>query len=70
MGGFTEANGCPFQKFCFQYLISGVPDEALPIAGDGDELIRFLGDVLFPQQLPFRVNLEVPMSAGCSRIME
>lgn len=33
------------------YLISSVPDEALPVAGDGYKLVGLVGDVLVPQEL-------------------
>lgn len=42
----------------YTHLISCVPDEALPIAGNGDELVRMIRDKFRTEQLALRVDLQ------------
>lgn len=41
------------------HLIPRVPDKALPVAGDGDELVSVVCDELAPQQLALGVDLQL-----------
>lgn len=59
--GTFKSCGCTASKqfsFTCRHLIPRVPYKTLPITGDGDELTRLVVDMLVPQYLSLRVDLE------------
>lgn len=53
----------------FTHLISRVPDEALPIACDGDELVGMIRDKFTPEQLALRVDLKSELNGVRYRLV-